>query len=282
MELAWQQHNGDERQQRHRDQSCELRLACENRRRTRPFHRLREQRHRPIEHPEGDEHADRQEGDQLDQRFRRDRQHQAVLVLGRVDMARAEQHRERGHRQRHHQREVAQHRLARPRGGGERSQDGAERARHRLELERDVGNRADDRDQGDDHRHALMLAVARRDEVGDRGDVLRLRQPHDAHQQRRGERDHQHRADIDGEEVVAGARGEPDRTEERPGRAVDRQRQRIDQQARAALAPEQAHPVAVACYHEQEPDIGERDGDDDPALQHAGSCVTLWKHVPAR
>ena len=38
--------------------------------------------------------ADRQEGGQLDDRFHRDRQHQPVLVLGGVGMARAEQHRE--------------------------------------------------------------------------------------------------------------------------------------------------------------------------------------------
>ena len=64
-------------------------------------------------------------------------------------------------------------------------EDGLERGRHRFELQRDVGDRADDGDQRDGRRHRLALAVARGDEVGDRGDVLRLGEPHDAHDQRR-------------------------------------------------------------------------------------------------
>ena len=93
-------------------------------------------------------------------------------------------------------------------------------------------------------------------------------QPHDAHQQRREQPDHQHRTDIDGEEFVAGARGRADRTEERPRRAIDRQRQRIDQQPGAALAAKPAGPVPVARHQEQQADIGKRHRDDDPALQH--------------
>ena len=57
----------------------------------------------------------------------------------------------------------------------------------------------------DERGDALVLAVARGDEVGDRGDVLRLRQPHDPHDDRRAQPDHQDRADIDREEVEAGA-----------------------------------------------------------------------------
>ena len=69
-----------------------------------------EQRAGPAEHPERHEDADRQKGEQLDDRFGRDRQHQAVLMLGGVDMAGAEQHREGRHRQRHEQRDVAEQR----------------------------------------------------------------------------------------------------------------------------------------------------------------------------
>ncbi len=68
-------------------------------------------RRRTVEHAEGDEDADREEGDQLDHRLGGDREHQAVLVLGRVDVAGAEQHRERRHRQRDEQRDVAEQRL---------------------------------------------------------------------------------------------------------------------------------------------------------------------------
>ena len=57
-------------------------------------------RERPIEHPERDEHADADESHELDDGFGRDRQHQAVLVLGRVDVPCAEQHREDRHGQR--------------------------------------------------------------------------------------------------------------------------------------------------------------------------------------
>ena len=77
----------------------------------RPRRRLGEQRGRAVEHPERHEEADRQEREQLDDRFGGDREHQAVLVLGGVDMARAEQHREGRHRQRDEQRDVAEHRL---------------------------------------------------------------------------------------------------------------------------------------------------------------------------
>ena len=79
------------------------------------FDRAREQRGRAVEHPEGDENADAEEGDELDDRLGRDREHQTVLMLGGVDVAGAEQHREGRHRQRDKQRHVAEHRLDRRR-----------------------------------------------------------------------------------------------------------------------------------------------------------------------
>jgi hypothetical protein len=245
VELARQQHDRHGGEQRHGDERAPHRLAGERGGGARVFHRPGEQVHRPVEHDEGDEHADGDEGDQLDQGFGRDREDQPVLMLGRIDVARAEQHREGRHRECDEQRDVAEHRLRHAGGHVEVGEDGAERGRHRLELERDVGDRSDDRDQRDGRGDALVLAVARRDEVGDRGDVLRLGEPHDPGDQRRGEPDHDDRADIDGKEVVAVARGEPDRAEERPGGAVDRERERIDDRARAD-APACADPVAVA------------------------------------
>jgi hypothetical protein len=47
------------------------------------------------------EHADRHEGDQLDQRLQRDRQHHAAVVFGGIDAAGAEQDREHRQHQRH-------------------------------------------------------------------------------------------------------------------------------------------------------------------------------------
>ena len=186
-------------------------------------------------------------------------------MLGGVALAGAEQHRECRHRQCHDQRDVAD-----DRDRGEQlvlAQDRLQRGRHRLELQRDVRHGTYDRD--DSHRGGdrLALAVARRDEVGDRGDVLRLGELDHAPEQRRAKPDHQDRADIDREEVDAGAGGETDRAEEGPGGAVDRQRQRIDQHAgAAALARRQ--PVAIAGDAEQQADIGERGGDYAPVVQH--------------
>ena len=145
------------------------------------------------------------------QRLGRDREDETVLVFRRVDMARAEQHREGRHRQRDEQRDIAEHRLRHAGGDVEMRQDRAERGGDRLQLKRDVRDGAEDRDQRDGRRHGLMLAVTRGDEVGDRCDVLVLGEPYDMHDERRSEADHQHRADVDREEVVTRAGGEPDR-----------------------------------------------------------------------
>ena len=134
-----------------------------------------------AEHGEHDEEADRQEGGELDEQLGRDRDDQAFLVLGGVDVAGAEQDGEGRHRQ----------------GDDEapcrsancsccertRAQQRVDRQRHRLQLQGDIGQRAghgDDRDDGGD---GLALAVAGGEEVGDRGDVLALGQPHDAQQE---------------------------------------------------------------------------------------------------
>ena len=54
----------------------------------------------PAEQGHDHEYAERKEGRQLDQGFGRDRQHQSVLMLGRIDMAGAEQDGERCQSQR--------------------------------------------------------------------------------------------------------------------------------------------------------------------------------------
>src|SRR4029079_10562108 len=77
-----------------------------------------------------------------------------------------------------------------------------------------------------------------------------------------------HRADIDGEKLVARARCRADRTKKSPRGAVDGERQRIDQKPGAVLAAKPAHAVAVARHQEQKYDVAERNCDDDPALQH--------------
>jgi hypothetical protein len=50
----------------------------------------------------------------------------------------------------------------------------------------------------------------------------------------------------------------------------------VDQgEARATLPAAHPQPVAIARDHEQQADVAERDDDNEPALQHSGSCVTL-------
>ena len=203
-------------------------------------------------------------------------------------MAGAEQHRECRHRECDEQRDVAEHRLHRAALGVDVSQDRAQRRRHRFELERDIGDGADDGDQGHGGGDDLGLAIARRDEVGDRGDVLRLGKSHDPHDQRRAEPDHDDGAYIDRQEVIeAGARGEPDRTEEGPAGAVDRERERVDEVAPAALAAERPRAVAIARDDEQQADVAERNGDDDPALQHGrlghlGAFGPFYRRCPRK
>src|SRR5690606_19965952 len=58
--------------------------------------------------------------------------------------------------------------------------------------------------------------------------------------------------------------------EEGPGGAVDRKAERVDQQPGSAGAPDLPQPVAIARNYEQQADIAERNGDNDPALQHHG------------
>ncbi len=186
-------------------------------------------------------------------------------MFGRVALAGPEQHRESRHRQRHDQRDIAENGNM-----GDRlvfAEDGLERRRHRLELQRDIGNRSDDRDQRHGCGNRLALAVARGDEVGDRGDVLRFCQLDHAAEQRHAKPYHQDRADIDREKIDAGAGGESDRAEERPRRAIDRQRQRIDQRAGAA-ALGRREAVAITRHQKQESDVAECGCDHAPVVEH--------------
>ena len=113
MELTRQQNDGEQRQQCHRQQRARHRLATEHGRGIESLQRLRKKRERTLEHPESDEHADADKGNELDDRLGGDRQHQSVLMLGGVDMARAEQDGEDRHRDRDVEGNIAQDRLHR-------------------------------------------------------------------------------------------------------------------------------------------------------------------------
>ncbi len=184
-----------------------------------------------AEHGEDDEEADRQKGSELDERLGRDGDDEPFLVLGRVDVARAEQDGEGRHEQGDDQGRVGLQVEQLQRRRAEQRRDGEG---HGLELQGDVGERAGDGDDRDDGADGLALAVARGQKVGDRGDVLALGQPHDAQQEAPAEDEQEDRAEVDGKEVVARRGGEADAAEERPGRAVDGQREGVDQRPAAA------------------------------------------------
>jgi len=267
VKLPRQHHDRAERQQRGDEEIADRRHVVDGAHRLRRLHRAFDQL-LGREHPKSDERAGGDERHQFHDRFGGDRQHQAMLMLGGVGVTGPEQHRERRHRQGHHQCDVADQRNLRE--GIVLAQDGFERPSHGLELQRDIGHRADDRDQRDGGGDRLALAIARANEIGDRGDVLRLREPDHAAQQRRAEPDHQDRAGIDREEIDTGAGGGADRAKERPGGAIDRERQRIDQPAgTAALRRREA--VAIACDHEQQADIDKRRCNHAPVVEHRWS-----------
>ncbi len=110
VELPRQQNDGEQRQRRHGGERRELRRRGQHGGGMRLLDRACEQIERAVEHDEGDENADGGEGHELDDQFRRDRQHQAVLMLGGVDVAGAEQNGEGRHGQRDEQRDVAEQR----------------------------------------------------------------------------------------------------------------------------------------------------------------------------
>ena len=106
VELARQQHDGKRRQQRH-GQPLPAIEATGKQRRDSGFGRgTFEKRPDAAHHTEHDETADRHEGHQLHQRFDRDGENHAVLMLGGVDVAGTEQNCEDAHGERHQQRQA--------------------------------------------------------------------------------------------------------------------------------------------------------------------------------
>ena len=231
-----------------------------------------EQLAQAAEQPPDDEGADGEEGDELDHRLDRDRQDQSVLMLGRIDPPRAERHGEGGEQEGDGEVESGGRRAGRQPSVLERIDHHQHRLGDRLELQRDVGRGGGQRDQRRERRRRLRLAVAGGDEVGDGGEVLRARQIADAADQAMAEPDDQDRPDVDRQEIEALRGGEADRAVIGPGRAVDRQAQRIDQ--RAVPADDEAPPAVIAPPGdgEQEADIAERGEKDGRAVQHGGGA----------
>ena len=220
---------------------------------------------------EDDEDANAEKGDELDQAFGRNRHHEAVLVLGRVDVAGAEEDGECGHREGRDEGRVddadagqlhGYQRVAAKKGLGCKD-DG-------LQLQGDIGQQANQRDDRDDGGNGGALAVAGREEVGDRGDVLGFGETDDAGQKLPAKQEDEGGADVDGEEVPARGAGAADAAKERPGRAINRDRERIDKGAAKGRAPAIASPaVASPCDREQHTDVGDGEDDDEGCVKHA-------------
>ena len=110
MKLAWQHHHREGRDERHRQQREGIGTRAEHRLEIDRLGGLCEQILRPREQAEGHIGADCEEGDELDDRFQRDRQHEAIMVFGRVDAPGAEGDGKEREHQSDHERQVVEER----------------------------------------------------------------------------------------------------------------------------------------------------------------------------
>ena len=262
MELARQANRGRESEPGNGDPQRAVGARQEEVRQFWVRHHARGEIAETAEHAPGDEGADEQERDQLDDGFERDGEDQPVMMLGRLDAARAEQDGE--GREQERNAELGIDRGARPvqqrrqRAAGMLGQH-RETGRHGFELQRGVRHDADDRDHRDRGGKPLALAVARGDEIGDGGDIVALRQQHDAPHQRPRHREQQDRPDIDRQKIVSRRRRQADAAVIRPRRAIDRKRQGIDDGLGDLATVAAARPlIAVIGDQEQQPDIAQR------------------------
>ncbi len=245
MELAGQEQHGAAGEQGQRGPDRKIRRRRQDRANARDARRTPEQVAQPVEHAPDDKGADREKGEKLDRRLGGDGQHQAVLVLAGVDASGAEGHGETREQQGDDQRQMIR-RLDRSGRFGQRNEAeaGHHRRRDGLELQGDIGHDAQHGNQRHGGGHRLGLAIAGGEEIGDGRGVLRMGDARDSRHQRPAKAEHQHRANIDRQEIQAVGGSQPHRAEESPGGAIDAQAQRINDLAGGA--PQQARALAVA------------------------------------
>ena len=147
-------------------------------------------------------------------------------------------------------------------------QDGRETGGNRFQLQSDVGHDAEDGNDGDQSAQYMAFAVARGNEVSNRGNAMGLADAHHFQQHIPPQCGHQCRTEIDRQEADAAGRGAPDAAVNSPGRAVHRQRQRIDIGVGDDAAAGVSAFVAVVSNGEQQADVKEGDDDDQRAGQH--------------
>ena len=215
----------------------------------------------------GDEGADGEKGEQLDQGFEGNRQHHAAVVFGGVEVAGTEDDGEQRQDQRHHQGRVLG---ADAHGVGAGTDQQVDAEDDGFQLQGDIGQHADQADQRHHHRQGLRLAVAGGDEVGDGGDVFLFADQHHLLQDPGREHQQQHGAQVDRQERPELVGGLADRAEEGPTGAIDGQRQAVHpgpharRQGRAAA-------VTIKGDGEHNGHIGQGDGGDQPAGQRHGN-----------
>ena len=257
VELARQKHDRERRQQRGHHPDRGIGRGLDHR--GDPGIGLRDlgQFAKAVVEPPDDEGAQPEKRDQLDDRFDRDRENEAVLMLLGVDAPCAERHGEEGEQQGDGEIERGRGRIGREAPvieGFDHHQYGW---RDGFELERHIGRRADQHDERGDGGHALRFSVASGNEIGDRGDVLRASEIGDAGDERRAEADDENGADIDRQEIKPVLGSEPDRAIIGPGGAIDGQAQRIDDGARAAQGEAPPGAVAPPGDEEQKRDVAD-------------------------
>ena len=192
---------------------------------------LRENLAEPAIETERHEQADSQERDEFDDRLERDGRNHAFMLLARIDMARSEEDREERHDQGHVKPGVLQEVCARRRARHHNLgivQQHRKAGRYRFELKRNVGEDADHRDDRHEPAELKALAIPRGDEIRDRGGAIDFADADDLADHEPGQDKGERGADIDRQEIDARRRGAADGAVERPGGAVDRDREGVD------------------------------------------------------
>jgi|GEM_PF-3044360 len=191
------------------------------------------------------------------------------MVLGHVQVARAEQDGEQGQGDGDDQRRVL--RAGTCLGHIVAADQQVDAEHDALELQGDVGQDADQADQRHHDCQHLRFAVAGGDEVGDRGDVLLLTDQDHLLQHLWRQQQQQDRPQVDRQEGPQLFGRLADRAEECPAGAVDRQRQAVDP---GPYAGRHRFTITVAIEGdgEQNSHVGKGDQSDQPTGQrHANS-----------
>ena len=232
LELSRQEHHREHRQHRQPEPLRPGKLAAllQAQQLAQFWHGLRagEQVFQAIKQAVDDKETHGQECHQLDHRLKRNGRHHAFVPLGGVEVPRSKHHRKTGQNQRYIKGAVlAPVQGQRCRGtvcGGEQ---GVPR-RHRLELQGDVGHDAHHGDQCHQAREQRALAVAARNEVGNGGDAVRFCNAHHLAQNHPAQNHDQCGSEVDGQKPDAARCRAPHTAKVGPGRAVHRQRKRVN------------------------------------------------------